>query len=102
MSCQVPSAGGNIHHITRALIGADRAGIRLDWTTEAAIDLARRDALPAVTVRRPSCSCRSEKLRAIAIATQQEMSITLAKSRVMLVLSEAEIPAAIAMAFRSS
>jgi uncharacterized protein YqfA (UPF0365 family) len=43
-------AGGDIHRVTLALIAADRAGICLDWTTAAAIDLAGRDVMEAVRV----------------------------------------------------
>jgi len=43
----------------------------------------------------------AEKRRAMAIARQQEMRAELAKSRALLVLAEAEIPAALAMAFRT-
>ena len=42
----------------------------------------------------------AEKRRAMAIARQQEMRAEVAKSRALLVLAEAEIPTAIAMAFR--
>jgi len=41
-------AGGDIRRVTLAVIAADRAGIRLDWDTAAAIDLAGRDILDAV------------------------------------------------------
>ena len=43
-------AGGNVERIVLALIAADRAGIALDWSTAAAIDLAGRDILDAVKV----------------------------------------------------
>ena len=43
-------AGGDVHRVTLALIAADRAGICLDWTTAAAIDLAGRDVMEAVRV----------------------------------------------------
>jgi len=41
-------AGGNVLKVTQALIAAQRAGITLDWTTAAAVDLAGRDVLEAV------------------------------------------------------
>lgn len=41
-------ARGNVPKVIRALIAADRAGIDLDWTVAAAIDLAGRDVLDAV------------------------------------------------------
>jgi uncharacterized protein YqfA (UPF0365 family) len=41
-------AGGDISHVTLALIAADRAGVDLNWSTAAAIDLAGRDILEAV------------------------------------------------------
>lgn len=44
---------------------------------------------------------RAEVRRAEAIAWQQEMKTKLAESRAMLVLAEAEIPAAVAIAFRA-
>ena len=44
---------------------------------------------------------RAEVRRAEAIARQQEMKAKVTESRAMLVLAEAEIPAAIAMAFRA-
>lgn len=44
---------------------------------------------------------RAEVRRAAAIALQQEMRAKVAERRAMLVLAEAEIPAAIAMAFRA-
>ena len=44
---------------------------------------------------------RAEVRRAEAIACQQEMKAKVAQSRAMLVLAEAEIPAAIALAFRA-
>ena len=43
-------AGGNIERVTLALIAANRAGIRLNWNSAAAIDLAGRDILEAVRV----------------------------------------------------
>lgn len=43
-------AGGNVVLITKALIAAHRANIKLDWQTAAAIDLAGRDILEAVQV----------------------------------------------------
>ena len=43
---------------------------------------------------------RAERRRADAIALQQEMRAKVTESRAMLVLAEAELPAAIAMAFR--
>ena len=54
-------AGGDIHRVILALIAADRAGISLDWDTAAAIDLAGRDIMEAVRVRRPER--RREMLR---------------------------------------
>ena len=44
---------------------------------------------------------RAEVRRAEAIACQQEMKAKVAESRAMLVLAEAQIPAAIALAFRA-
>jgi hypothetical protein len=44
---------------------------------------------------------RAEVRRAEAIARQQEMKARVAESHAMLVLAEAEIPAAIALAFRA-
>ncbi len=41
-------AGGNVARVVRALIAADRAGIKLDFRTAASIDLAGRDVLEAV------------------------------------------------------
>jgi uncharacterized protein YqfA (UPF0365 family) len=41
-------AGGDIERVVRALIVADRAGIKLDFRTAASIDLAGRDVLDAV------------------------------------------------------
>lgn len=41
-------AGGNVPLVIRALIGAHRAQIPLDWNTAAAIDLAGRNVLEAV------------------------------------------------------
>lgn len=41
-------AGGNLERVVRALIAADRAGIKLDFRTAAGIDLAGRDVLEAV------------------------------------------------------
>lgn len=41
-------AGGDIERVVRALIAADRAGIKLDFRTAASIDLAGRDVLDAV------------------------------------------------------
>ncbi|PQO46958.1 flotillin-like FloA family protein [Blastopirellula marina] len=67
-------AGGDIHRVTLAVIAADRAGIRLDWDTAAAIDLAGRDILDAVktSVRPKVIFCPdpkesgSETLRCVA------------------------------------
>lgn len=42
--------GGDVPRVTLALIAAHRAGIKLDWDTAAAIDLAGRDILEAVQV----------------------------------------------------
>lgn len=42
-------AGGNVTKVVRALIAAHRARISLDWDTAAAIDLAGRDVLDAVS-----------------------------------------------------
>ena len=44
---------------------------------------------------------RAERRRAEAIALQQEMKAKVTESRAMLVLAEAEMPAALAMAFRA-
>ncbi len=41
-------AGGNVERVVRAIIAADRAGIKLDFRTAAGIDLAGRDVLDAV------------------------------------------------------
>src|SRR5277367_5687029 len=41
-------AGGNILHIVRAMIAADKANIPLDWRQATAIDLAGRDLFDAV------------------------------------------------------
>ena len=43
-------AGGDVHRVTLALIAANRAGIDLEWSTAAAVDLAGRDVLEAVQV----------------------------------------------------
>ncbi len=43
-------AGGDVIRVMLALIAADRAGIKLDWDTAAAIDLAGRDIMEAVQV----------------------------------------------------
>lgn len=41
-------AGGNVERVVKALISADKAGIVLDFSRAAAIDLAGRDVLDAV------------------------------------------------------
>jgi uncharacterized protein YqfA (UPF0365 family) len=41
-------AGGNVERVVNALISADKAGIALDFSQAAAIDLAGRDVLDAV------------------------------------------------------
>jgi len=41
-------AGGNVNRVVTALISADKAGISLDFSRAAAIDLAGRDVLEAV------------------------------------------------------
>lgn len=43
-------ARGDIHRVTLALIAADRAGISLDWNSAAAIGLAGRDVMGAVSI----------------------------------------------------
>ncbi|MBU1050795.1 flotillin-like protein FloA [Candidatus Bipolaricaulota bacterium] len=43
-------AGGNVDRVARALISADKADIPLDFQRAAAIDLAGRDVLDAVTM----------------------------------------------------
>jgi len=43
-------AGGNVERVARALISADKANITLDFQRAAAIDLAGRDVLDAVTM----------------------------------------------------
>jgi len=43
-------AGGNVERVARALISADKANIALDFQRAAAIDLAGRDVLDAVTM----------------------------------------------------
>lgn len=43
-------AGGNVHRLVRALIEADKAHIPLDFNRAAAIDLAGRDVLEAVSM----------------------------------------------------
>ena len=43
-------AGGDIVQVTLAIIAADRAGIRLNWNSAAAIDLAGRNVMEAVRV----------------------------------------------------
>jgi len=41
-------AGGNVTHVCRAVIQADRANLDLDWKVACAIDLAGRDVVDAV------------------------------------------------------
>lgn len=41
-------AGGNVIHVTNAIIAANRAAIDLDWKKACAIDLAGRDIIDAV------------------------------------------------------
>ena len=41
-------AGGNVYHVSRAMIAANRALIELDWKKSCAIDLAGRDIVDAV------------------------------------------------------
>lgn len=41
-------AGGHVHEVVRAMIGADKANIDLDWRRATAIDLAGRDLFEAV------------------------------------------------------
>lgn len=41
-------AGGNVLHVCRAVISADRANLDLDWKVACAIDLAGRDVVDAV------------------------------------------------------
>jgi uncharacterized protein YqfA (UPF0365 family) len=43
-------AGGDVQHVTLALVVANRARIPLDWDTAAAIDLAGRNVVEAVQV----------------------------------------------------
>lgn len=43
-------AGGNVHRVVRALVEAHKAGIDLNFRTAAAIDLAGRDVLEAVSM----------------------------------------------------
>lgn len=43
-------SGGDIRRVTVSLIAAHRAGIRLDWQTASAMDLAGRDILKAVQI----------------------------------------------------
>ncbi|MCA9064217.1 MAG: flotillin-like FloA family protein [Planctomycetaceae bacterium] len=77
-----------------AIVSIDIAAIDVGTNIGAQLQIAQAGA--AVRVARAA----AEKRRAMAIARQQEMSAELAKSRAMLVSAEAEIPMAIAMAFR--
>jgi uncharacterized protein YqfA (UPF0365 family) len=78
-----------------AIVSIDIADIDVGTNIGAKLQIDQAEA--DVRVARAA----AEKRRAMAIARQQEMRAELAKSRALLVLAEAEIPAAIAMAFRA-
>lgn len=77
-----------------AIVSIDIADIDVGTNIGAKLQIDQADA--DVRVARAT----AEKRRAMAIARQQEMRAQLANSRAMLVLAEAEIPAAIAVALR--
>ena len=77
-----------------AIVSIDIADIDVGTNIGAKLQIDQAEA--DVRVARAA----AEKRRAMAIARQQEMRAEVAKSRALLVLAEAEIPAAIAMAFR--
>lgn len=79
-----------------AIVSIDIADIDVGTNVGAKLQVDQADA--DVRVARAA----AEKQRAVAIARQQEMRAKLAKSRAMLVLAEAEIPAALATAFRGA
>ncbi len=78
-------AGGNVVHVVRALIAADRAGIGLDFRTGAGIDLAGRDLLDAVrtsvTPKVIDCPNPASGKTAIAAVAKDGIQV-LAKARV--------------------
>jgi uncharacterized protein YqfA (UPF0365 family) len=78
-----------------AIVSIDIADIDVGQNIGAKLQIDQADA--DVRVARAI----AERRRAMAIASQQEMSATLAKSRAMLVLAEAEIPPALAVAFQA-
>jgi uncharacterized protein YqfA (UPF0365 family) len=78
-----------------AIVSIDVADIDVGVNIGAKLQIARADA--DVRVARAD----AERRRAMALARQQEMRAELAKSRALLVLAEAEIPATLATAFRT-
>ena len=78
-----------------AIVSIDIADIDVGTNIGAKLQIDQADA--DVRVARAA----AEKRRAMAIARQQEMRAELAKSRALLVLAEAEIPAPLAIAFRT-
>src|SRR5947208_225860 len=111
---------GNVPKTGTAVIAAHKASIDLPWKIAAAIDLAGRDVLDAVKTSvnpkvidcpdpskgRPTLDgvCKAGihlKARpAAAVAREQEMKAAVEENRAKVVLAEAEIPQAIAQAFR--
>ena len=77
-----------------AIVSIDIADIDVGTNIGAKLQIDQADA--DVRVARAA----AEKRRAMAIARQQEMGVELAKIRASLVLAEAEIPKALATAFR--
>ncbi len=78
-----------------AIVSIDIADIDVGTNIGAKLQIDQADA--DVRVARAA----AEKRRAAALARQQEMRAELANSRAKLVLADAEIPAALAMAFRT-
>ncbi len=59
-------AGGNVEHVVRALISADKANIPLDFQRAAAIDLAGRDVYGAVAMSVNPRVIETPKIGAVA------------------------------------
>jgi uncharacterized protein YqfA (UPF0365 family) len=77
-----------------AIVSIDIADIDVGTNIGAKLQIEQAEADARVA------RAAAEKRRAMAIARQREMRAEVAKSRVLLVLAEAEIPTAIAMAVR--
>src|SRR5204863_158601 len=90
-------AGGNVPNVVRSLIAAHRADIAdIDVGDNIGANLQAAQAEADTRVAR----AKAEERRAFAVAMEQEMLAAVQENRAKVIQAEAEVPLAIADAFR--